>query len=179
LADLDSDSPSAIAMSAFTVEKATLNQVRLENENELNQIEQILRGKEYDWGAKVWIKKGNPLMNDQGIREILMLLRLHANKMFYLSNFDEHQVQQMLYSFGIAIVFMMGCRCDTYSIDRKIRGTLTRSIENLGMAIMLRALHDKEREHMDTINKVTEHHIQRGQQQQGFGIGPLNQNRGG
>lgn len=173
MGELESDGAMALSMQNFLGEKGSLNALRLEVEDQLLQVEQLLRGKHYDYFQKKYIEHGPQLMNEQGIREVMLLMRLHANKMFLLSNFDERKIGIMLHNYSCALLEITATKCDYYDLDRNIRGTLTRSLENFGWSIMLRALDDGERTHMDTINKVVEQVVQREVQQKAAGIGML------
>lgn len=185
----EQESPGAMALSMqqFLQEKVSLNQLRLENENEIHQLEQILRGKHYDWTTKTWKESTRTvtyngalysipdrLMNEKGIREIMMIVRMHANKVVFLSNFDDWVVNEMLHNFSCAILDTLSFKCDDYEIDRKSRVVIERALINFGWAIILRAWNDKERIHMDTINKVVEQIVQRERNpEKSFGAGLL------
>lgn len=166
---------AAISYAQFNQDRNSLNQIRLDNEAEIHQLEQILRGNRYDWETRTWKTSGHALMNEKGIREIMILIRTHANRIFYLSNFSDFVAAEMVHNASTAIVDTLSFKCKEYDIDRRIRVVLERSLVNFVWAVILRAWMDKERIHIGTINKVVEQVIQERQttQKKGFEAGVL------
>lgn len=172
-----SDPSMALSYNAFMQDKGSLNQLRLDTESELFQTEQLLRGYNYNSMTKDWEKTDLPMMNDNGIKEIMFLLRSHANKVVYLSNFDENTVGLMMHNFSCALSSFFSFKCDEYAVRKNMRTTIQRSLENFGWATILRAMHDMERTHMDTINRVVEQVVQREMGKGGsFGVGLMKKN---
>ena len=176
MTEQESDGAMALSMQQFLSEKTSLNQIRLENETEIHQIEQLLRGKYYNWETQKWVETHEPQMNENAIREVMFLIRTHCNKIFYLSNFSDKVVRTMLHDFTVALLEILIKQEN--NINRSARTTIERSLTNFAWATILRAWENKERESMSTINKVVEQVVQREQQGKSFGIGLLNKQGG-
>ena len=144
--------------SGMQQRQAGMMQVRLYNVDELTEFESKLRGADFDYTKNVWVRnhRKEALLNEQGVNKVMADIGLHANKMFYLSNFTEAEAYNLSLSATFPLLKAFALHGKQYGLRRENRNLLIEAIDNLFIAIFKRAMNDKERDHIDTVSRTVE-----------------------
>lgn len=93
----------------FQEQERGLAEEQLDVEEIIDRIYNLLQGKELKDsgnGVKEWVENQNNqmrILSDWGIQRIMQVVRFHINKNTLLSNFDESQINNLMYRFTTEI----------------------------------------------------------------------------
>ena len=93
----------------FQEQERGLAEEQLDVEEISDRIHNLLQGKEYKnigQGVKEWVESNDPkmkILSEWGVQRIMQIVRFHINKNTLLSNFDEIQINRIMYDFTTEI----------------------------------------------------------------------------
>ena len=90
---------------------------QLDSKDIIKDLEMTLKNVKYNMQGKL-VPNGRPLMNDEGISEILTILRSVLTKNTYLSNVGEDQVNKEIISFSDDIIDLLGSKFMEFEVDK-------------------------------------------------------------
>lgn len=149
-----------------TGHEPNLIEFQLELDNILERVDHLLRGHELKYdehGNLKWTEpedKGQKLLNEYGVQEILRILSMYLNRNTILSNYDETTINEKVYDFGVEISDLFFMKYETMGLDtqEKIKNypIICRILIDTIHSAYLRALHGGERESLRTARQVTQ-----------------------
>jgi len=107
----------------------------LQNDDILLKVEHLLKGEIYNDEQGKWIKVYKPLMNDEGINNLLLDLSLRIHKNLILSNFDEQDVMRIALETRKQMVTEIYMNGDNYGLKVGDTSSKSRIVKLLDHAV--------------------------------------------
>lgn len=92
------------SMSTLAQQNADLVKWEIDIHDVIRNIEHYLRGEDWDESKKQWVKIGNRLCNEEGIRAFMNILFSRAHKGVILSYFKESDVKNLMKRIDIEVI---------------------------------------------------------------------------
>ncbi len=141
--------------------------IRLEIEEALEDIEMFLSGQKIvsnDEGKLVKAPIGNPKANEQGVREIMKVVRSYVNRGTVQGNITDVQMDSLMLDYKRGMANLLSFHCDEWVINRNERVDIVNFIEPFILMYISRAKDDGERQsYMATIRDRQKEVISNGQ----------------
>lgn len=118
----------------------------LETEDILEEIEQKLRGNLWSSRRGAWMQKGKPMMREDGINQLILVLSNFLNRHIALSNFETEDISRIALEVRIAIVRLIRLNWQNWEVDKNSLEIIVRIIDTSVFAMLRRAWHGGERE---------------------------------
>lgn len=144
----------------------------------LEFIENELRGRDYDYITNAWIEPDNPeeqrVLNENGIRAVMNLIRWHVNKVTFLTNLEDEHIYSTIYNLSNNLTQLLFNNGDIYGIkwEKAHQNLLVDNVCNITFMALRKAFADKERlffgSHTQIIHRKDE--TPQGQQGKKWGI---------
>jgi len=119
-------------------------------EKVVEHIEHILKGEEYDEEKEKWFKKYDALMNDKGIRSLMIDIKSVVNQNTILSNLEDSDVRNIIIALGDTIIGKIMMRREDFSIDRAEMSTIVLLVCNMSYMALKRGYIEGERKFLRT-----------------------------
>lgn len=103
-------------------------------------VEHQLRGESYDMNKNEWIVTRNPIMNERGIDNYIMLIKNFLNQNSTLSNLTEVQLQRQAIAFGDSLAKALTVNTKRWELDRSVRTPLLMGTVSLIYNVLSRGL---------------------------------------
>lgn len=108
----------------------------------IQDIENNLRGMDWDSQRNEWVQTREPQMNDIGINEVMtQFVKPIVNKETFLSNFDEEDIENKVVLFGTSLDWTLAKNMDRYKIrDLQMAANIENWVEHMIDSSLKRAL---------------------------------------
>lgn len=110
----------------------------IQNDAIIKELERLFRGLEYDVNKKKYIVVGEPLMNEDGVRAILSLVKFYTSKLFKLGWLKEEDVRRMARDIRKRVNILLAFNYKKYGIQKN-RIPLISSLIDHSVYITLRS----------------------------------------
>jgi hypothetical protein len=141
-------------------QKADLTRWQLDPRDILEEIEHKLKGEIVMGvdaeGNDIYGKKGEPLMNDEGINAIITLISARISKVIILSNLTEEDISKIMIAFSNELISLFFMKYKEFQIDEAYMSSITNYIEDIVYATLNRALKGGERDFLKTTERRIE-----------------------
>lgn len=107
----------------------------LDHQQILDEIDDMLRGRYYDQSSQKWIKTNNPKLNEEGICEVMQILKLRCSKVFSLSNFTLKEISIRMKTFSRELALYLYQNKKRFKLDKNEIPLLTHTISDAVEAI--------------------------------------------
>ena len=105
------------------------------------EVEKFMKGEIYDRRTHTWVQKRKPLMNEDGINSILLLVSPYASKVFSMSHFSDARIKKMSYEFGCDLIILIGTDLENdFDFDEKQMSVVVRLITNIVYSTLRKAI---------------------------------------
>lgn len=111
----------------------------------LEDIEHFYRGEVFNYEEKKWVKKGEPLMNEDGIASFLIDIASLVNQNTILSNLSEHEINRIIILFSRTIINKLSMKWKEFNIDKTNFDTIWNTTLNMAYMALKRAMNQGER----------------------------------
>jgi len=122
----------------------------------LQQIDNFLRGRYYDYNTNTWFN-ADPKMNDRGIAEVMRVLELRVSRVFSLSNFSDKEISGIMKFFSRELIMLLYLRREDFAIDKKDIPHVLHEICDCVYATLKQAQGDNMKGFLREKIKVVEH----------------------
>lgn len=85
---------------------------------ELEQMAQVLRGKFFDPNKKELVELTKPLINELGIRMLLLQLQMRLTRFIILSDLDRRDVEGMTLKFSANMIDLLSVKQKEFAIEK-------------------------------------------------------------
>lgn len=127
---------------------STLTRWQLTVDDVILKIEENLRGRRFiqnDDGTRGYIKFGEPLMSEMGIREVSREVKMRINKISFLSNLDENHINEITGNLQMNLADRMFDNWEAWGIPAEAWNEIIDSLGDLVFMGLRKALDDGER----------------------------------
>ena len=112
----------------------------------IEQLYRDLTDAKWDGKLKAWVpNEKTRMVNDEGIKTLLMFLRSHVSKGIKLSNFDEMEILSIMADVMQEVIMLLWANHARWEIDKNNLGIIRRSIQTQIQAELNRAYNQGER----------------------------------
>lgn len=131
--------------------RADLAQIQLDNADIIEDLKHNLKREIFkrsdDGKSGEWIKpkKIKPMLNDEGVTDVISLMNVFITKIFILSNFSEDRINDNCLDFNRVIIEKIFLKRRSYEIDKADRSTIRLILDQSYNSILRRALNAGER----------------------------------
>ena len=147
------------------VQDPSLTRWQLSPEDILEYVEHEMKGEDWSYDKRRWIKKGDAIFNEKGIRAIMTMMRHHINKVVFLSSLEDEHIYEIVYTLSNDLTQLLFNNGDDFALDWD-KGWQNAVIDNLCtiVFISLRKAHAQgERKFLGSHTKIM-HRIDEGAQ---------------
>jgi hypothetical protein len=135
----------------------------------LAEMEMILRGLQYDPGSGCQVRVGEQLMNDEGVRQVMLLFRSVFSRNTPMSNLDEKAFQGlMMYTGDTLIMQLMTNRIRWEIANPMTRNLIQTYFMTLAYITLRRPFEEGERHFWKGTSQDIRHSITQGTEKKGW-----------
>lgn len=125
-----------------------LSKYILETYDILEDLEQKLRGNVWNERLGRYVQKSKPLLKEEGVNRIVLLLSGFVNRHVALSNFNENEINRIAYETRITVVNLLRLNWDIWDVDKSNLDVIVRIIDCCIFSMLKRAYKGGERENL-------------------------------
>lgn len=124
----------------------------------ITEIARDLRGEEFDFNSASWrIPEGQrPLMNEEGIRTVLTIIKSRVNKIVFLSNLSEDKINDFCRDINLDLVDQFVLKWEDWECEKENLSMLTRKIMHMVYCGLMRARDGDDKKYFGALQQVKE-----------------------
>ncbi len=175
-----SDPRNNSQMSAFASRQNNdIAMHQLELNDLLEQTEHILKGDIVVWkdGSKIWEEnpqKVNNVLNEEGIRKIMLDLQNYINRHIILGDYDERDINKIMKDYGKKVANLIFMKYEEMGMDNEVKRqeyqSIVMNVVNLVYASYSRAKDGAERRSLREMININQTHQSQGMGMQNGGM---------
>ncbi len=164
-------------MMAFQQARETLadfTKWRFNPEEILLVLEHDLKGDQYNEKKAMWEPTDKKLLNDEGVRTIISLVRTSINKVTFLSNLTMEEITTICRDLNLALVDTLFFKWESFELEKDHLDLIVSKIMNFIFVGMKQAENGITMESMTKMEKVVRSYEHTKQKKSGFSaFGPF------
>lgn len=141
-------SPEMMPMVSPMDEASLVKETR--PEKVIDKIEHILKGEEYNEKEETWEKKYDPLINNVGIRSIMIDVKAVVNQNTILSNLRDDEIRNIIISLGDTVIMKLMMRREEFEVDYAELSSIVYLVCNMSYMALKRGYFEGERKFLKT-----------------------------
>lgn len=126
----------------------------------LEQLERSWKGEILDFISGTYIKKNKPIMKEEGINELISIIRSRVSSATVQANLKDKQIARIVYETSEEVRDFIVLFNEKYNIDPSKFQQIVLDVEHFVEIFLSRTKDDLEREHLAVSQKYVEHHNQ-------------------
>lgn len=91
---------------------------QLDSSDIVSSLEHLLRGQFWDRNKNEWKQKGNPLLNEDGIKMMVTIVASHMSKEKILTDIPKDQIMRMCRDMRLAVVNHLTMKYNDYKVKK-------------------------------------------------------------
>lgn len=120
----------------------------------IEELEHDLKGEV--WANNKWQKRGKKLLNNDGVREIITLVRGHVNKFTFLAKLSDDDVMDIMRHLDEAMIDLLAQKWEEFQIDMPDLDVIRQIVLTMIYAGMTRGLEGWTMDRVGSIMKTRE-----------------------
>lgn len=174
---MDEETSETLAFRQERESFADFTKWRFNPDEILIMLEHDLKGEYYNEKKADWNSSGAKLMNDDGVRTIISLVRTSVNKVVFLSDLTFNEIVDMCRDLNLALVDTLFFRWKAFKVEKDHLDLIVAKVMNFIFVGMKQAQGGKTRDALGKMEKILRHY-ETPQEKKGFTFSPFGSEKG-